>query len=91
MPLRVLGNAPGELAHFEIYGPTCDGTDKLGGRFRLPDAIAEGDWIEIGQHGAYGSTLRTDFNGFHTSGFVAVSDRPMLETPGYSHSHPEAL
>jgi ornithine decarboxylase len=45
--------------------------------------VAEGDWIEIGQLGAYGSCLRTGFNGFDRAAMLDVSDRAMLETPGY--------
>ncbi|MEW6596195.1 MAG: type III PLP-dependent enzyme [Pseudomonadota bacterium] len=85
LPLRLLGGSSGDLVPFEIFGPTCDGTDKLGGAFLLPESVAEGDWIEIGQHGAYGSTLRSDFNGFQASAFVCVDDGPLLDTPGYSH------
>jgi ornithine decarboxylase len=53
------------------------------GPFMLPDDVAEGDWIEIGQLGAYGSCLRTAFNGFDRAALVEVSDRAMLETAGY--------
>ena len=34
------------------------------GPFRLPADMREGDWIELGQLGAYGACLRTGFNGF---------------------------
>jgi ornithine decarboxylase len=45
--------------------------------------VAEGDWIELGQLGAYGGALRTAFNGFDRAGIVEVTDAPLLETPGY--------
>ena len=34
------------------------------GPFLLPNNIKEGDYIELGQLGAYGLTFRTKFNGF---------------------------
>jgi hypothetical protein len=33
-----------------------------------------GDWIEIGQLGAYGAALRTAFNGFDRAQLVEVRD-----------------
>ncbi len=65
-------------------GPSCDSLDVMHGPFMLPDDAAEGDWIEIGQLGAYGSCLRTAFNGFDRAILVEVSDRAMLETAGYA-------
>jgi ornithine decarboxylase len=53
------------------------------GPFLLPADVAEGDWVELGQLGAYGGALRTAFNGFDRAGIVEVTDAPLLETPGY--------
>jgi len=53
------------------------------GPFMLPENIREGDWIEIGQLGAYGACLRTSFNGFDRAVLAEVRDRAMLETAGY--------
>ena len=53
------------------------------GPFLLPEDIDEGDWIELGQLGAYGACLRTKFNGFDGGTTVEVSDPPLLATPGY--------
>ena len=47
------------------------------GPFRLPADIGEGDWIEIGQLGAYGACLRTGFNGFDRARIVEVADMPL--------------
>jgi ornithine decarboxylase len=69
---------------FSLYGPTCDSSDMMAGPFLLPGDVAEGDWIELGQLGAYGSCLRTAFNGFDRATLVEVSDGPMLETAGYA-------
>jgi len=73
----------GELVAFSFFGPTCDSADRMKGPFLLPADAREGDWIEIGQLGAYGTCLRTAFNGFDQAVMVEVDDRPLLETPGY--------
>jgi hypothetical protein len=38
----------------------------------LPEDTQEGDWIEIGMLGAYGSAMQTRFNGFHSSQVATV-------------------
>jgi len=68
---------------FSLFGPTCDSSDLMRGPFMLPEDVAEGDWIEIGQLGAYGACLRTAFNGFDRATLVEVRDPAMLETAGY--------
>ena len=72
---------PGCLTGYALFGPTCDSADAMKGPFLLPATVAEGDWIEIGQLGAYGACLRTAFNGFDRAVLVEVRDRPMLRTP----------
>lgn len=71
---------------FGFFGPSCDSLDVMNGPFMLPDDVAEGDWIEVGQLGAYGTCLRTAFNGFDRAALVEVSDRAMMETAGYELS-----
>ncbi|MBP2290973.1 type III PLP-dependent enzyme [Azospirillum rugosum] len=80
-PFATMTDAP--LEAFSFYGPTCDSADKMNGPFHLPADIQAGDWIELGQLGAYGSCLRTAFNGFDQARVVEVSDLPLLATPGY--------
>ena len=77
------GEADEPLADFALFGPTCDSADRMRGPFQLPADMREGDWIELGQLGAYGACLRTQFNGFGRVEVVEVVDPPMLETPGY--------
>jgi ornithine decarboxylase len=72
-----------ELREFSLFGPTCDSADRMKGPFLLPADIDEGDWIELGQLGAYGACLRTRFNGFDGVLTAEVADPPMLHTPGY--------
>ncbi len=49
----------------------------------LPADMREGDWVELGQLGAYGACLRTRFNGFEGGPTIEVADPPLLATPGY--------
>ena len=84
-PVRLIrpdGAAPSDQpAAFSLFGPTCDSADRMDGPFLLPADVAEGDWIEIGQLGAYGACLRTAFNGFDRARLVEVRDPPLLATP----------
>jgi ornithine decarboxylase len=75
---------------FRLFGPTCDSSDRMQGPFLLPDDVAEGDWIEVGQLGAYGQALRTAFNGFDRARLTEVSDPPLLATPGHDLPRPSA-
>ncbi len=66
------------LTPFSFYGPTCDGIDFMKGPFLLPNNIKEGDYVEIGQLGAYGISLRTQFNGFYSNEIHEVCDKPIM-------------
>jgi ornithine decarboxylase len=65
---------------FRFFGPTCDSADVMRGPFFLPDDVGEGDWIEIGQLGAYGACLRTGFNGFDRARIAEIFDAPLDST-----------
>ena len=67
-----------KLTAFNFYGPTCDSLDYMKGPFLLPNNIKEGDYIELGQLGAYGTTFRTKFNGFYSDTVYQVDDKPIL-------------
>jgi len=69
-----------KMEPFGFYGPTCDSLDVMKGPFYLPKDIKEGDYIEIGQLGAYSRALRTNFNGFGLSVQKMVSDKPLLSS-----------
>ncbi|MBR0665802.1 type III PLP-dependent enzyme [Roseomonas hellenica] len=81
-PVRPLRASAAPLVDYSFFGPTCDSADAMRGPFPLPADMAEGDWIEIGQLGAYGACLGSGFNGFAAPRIEAVRDRPLLETPG---------
>lgn len=66
------------LTPYRFFGPTCDSHDRMDGPFLLPADVREGDWIEIGQIGAYGACLRTAFNGFDRARLAEVGDAPLL-------------
>ena len=67
-----------KLTAFSFFGPTCDSLDYMKGPFLLPNNIKEGDYIELGQLGAYGLTFRTKFNGFYSDQIFELSDKPIM-------------
>jgi ornithine decarboxylase len=77
-PVKSLTEGRGiEETDFAFYGPTCDDADYMAGPFALPADIKAGDYIEIGMLGAYGTAMRTAFNGFGRGAEVEVTDEPM--------------
>jgi ornithine decarboxylase len=83
-PVRLIrpgADAAAEMTGFMLFGPTCDSADVMAGPFPLPKDVAEGDWIEIGQLGAYGACLRTAFNGFDRARIVEVADGALSVRP----------
>jgi ornithine decarboxylase len=84
-PVRLVGREtkPGErLVPFEMWGPTCDSIDYMKGPFLLPASIREGDYIEIGNIGAYGRALASRFNGYGHYDEVILLDEPMYTMYG---------
>jgi len=67
-----------KLTPFSLFGPTCDSLDYMKGPFLLPNNIKEGDYIELGQLGAYGLTFRTKFNGFYSNEIYELNDKPIM-------------
>jgi ornithine decarboxylase len=76
------------MTAFSFYGPTCDDLDHMVGPFMLPDEVKAGDYVEIGMLGAYGSAMRTGFNGFGSHDTVTVTDAPMASAYGQPDSRP---
>jgi ornithine decarboxylase len=87
-PARLVSRPPtkGEtLAPFALWGPTCDSIDYMKGPFLLPAGIKEGDYLEIGNVGAYGRAIAGDFNGYGKYDEVILQDEPMLSLyPAFS-------
>lgn len=80
--IRVDGTLSSHTTPFSFYGPTCDSMDFMKGPFYLPSDMNEGDYIEIGQLGAYGATMRTRFNGFEQHLSAEVVDAPLMSMYG---------
>jgi len=81
LPSKMISNGrvqSKKLTAFNFYGPTCDSMDFMKGPFLLPNNIKEGDYIELGQLGAYGLTFRTKFNGFYSNEIFELTDQPIL-------------
>ena len=81
LPARMIPNGrmtSKKLTSFSLYGPTCDSADFMKGPFVLPNNIKEGDYIEIGQLGAYALTFRTQFNGFYSDKIFEAHDKPIM-------------
>ena len=81
LPTRMIANGRTQskkITAFQFYGPTCDSLDYMKGPFLLPNNIKEGDYIELGQLGAYGLTFRTKFNGFYSDTIVELNDKPIM-------------
>jgi len=81
LPTRMLPNGriiSKKLTSYSLYGPTCDNADFMKGPFVLPNNLKEGDYIEIGQLGAYSLTFRTKFNGFYSDEIFEVQDKPIM-------------
>jgi ornithine decarboxylase len=80
-PVRLVGE-PAESAEplvaFSFWGPTCDTIDYMPGPFQLPARVKEGDYIEIGNTGAYGRAIAGNFNGYGVFDEAILLDQPML-------------
>jgi ornithine decarboxylase len=78
-PVRLLRETESTTrnAEFSFFGPTCDDIDRMAGPFELPGDVGTGDYIEIGMLGAYGTAMRTQFNGFGMTESAIVDDEPM--------------
>ncbi len=80
-----------KLTSFSFFGPTCDSLDFMKGPFLLPNNIKEGDYIELGQLGAYGLTFRTNFNGFYSNEIFEVKDKPIMSLYEKSNEKVDSL
>ncbi|MGE5266068.1 MAG: type III PLP-dependent enzyme [Deltaproteobacteria bacterium] len=84
-PARLVSRAPAKgeaMQAFALWGPTCDSIDYMKGPFMLPAGIKEGDYVEIGNVGAYGRAIAGDFNGYGRYDEAILDDEPMLSLYG---------
>ncbi|KAI9742233.1 MAG: Ornithine decarboxylase [Claussenomyces sp. TS43310] len=49
---------------YTIFGPTCDGIDRISGSIRFEHDLDVGDWLYFENMGAYTKCSATRFNGF---------------------------
>jgi transcriptional regulator with XRE-family HTH domain len=80
-PVRLLGpqeESAEPMMPFSFWGPTCDTIDFMPGPFHLPAKTREGDYIEIGNTGAYGRAIAGRFNGYGAFDEAILLDAPML-------------
>jgi len=81
LPTRMIPNGritSKKMTSYSLFGPTCDSMDYMKGPFILPNNLKEGDYIEVGQMGAYSLTFRTKFNGFYSNKIFEVQDKPIM-------------
>lgn len=80
-PARLVSREPEPeeaVQPFELWGPTCDSIDQMRGPFLLPATVQEGDYIELGNIGAYGRALAGHFNGYGRYDEAILMDEPMF-------------
>ena len=78
-PVRAMGAGgliEGPLRDWTVYGPTCDSADRFPEPLALPAGLAEGDYLEFGNLGAYGRAMASRFNGFGAFDTVIAQDAP---------------
>jgi ornithine decarboxylase len=88
-PTRLISrsvDASDPLVPFELWGPTCDSIDHMKGPFLLPDSVREGDYIEIGNMGAYARAIAGRFNGYGEYDEVILLDPPVLSMYGVENT-----
>lgn len=54
----------GEGVEYSVWGPTCDGIDRISESIRFESILDVGDWIYFEDMGAYTMCSATQFNGF---------------------------
>ena len=83
-PVRLIrdGQASMETRPFKFFGPTCDSIDAVAGPYWLPEDVCEGDYLEIGQMGAYGVAMATRFNGYGDVDIAEVGEPPVASMFG---------
>ncbi|EAQ90659.1 hypothetical protein CHGG_02594 [Chaetomium globosum CBS 148.51] len=69
---RTMYNTPAADAtddgiEYSIWGPTCDGIDRITESIRFPRLLDVGDWLYFEDMGAYTKCSATTFNGFTNS------------------------
>lgn len=74
--VRLQGKVPENLLPFRLAGAACYGNDIMPGPFFLPGDTQAGDYIEMGQLGAYSGSIFTAFHSLPWPEMVSVLDDP---------------
>ncbi|MFH2068724.1 MAG: diaminopimelate decarboxylase [Candidatus Omnitrophota bacterium] len=64
-----------ELVFFDVVGPVCESGDFLGKERLLPNTLKEGDLLLIGETGAYGFAMSSNYNGRLRPAEVLISGK----------------
>lgn len=73
--IRTVQELKGKKNSFEIVGPVCESGDFLGKERLLPESIKEGDLLLVGEAGAYGFAMSSNYNGRLRPAEVLVSEK----------------
>ncbi|QPG97046.1 Ornithine decarboxylase [Epichloe festucae Fl1] len=57
----------GDGVEYSVWGPTCDGIDRISESVRFDSILDVGDWLYFEDMGAYTKCSATQFNGFSNS------------------------
>jgi ornithine decarboxylase len=82
------GSLAGDGVQYSIWGPTCDGIDRITEQIRFDQVLDVGDWLYFKNMGAYTKCSATTFNGFSNEhDVIYVCSEPgakaLLATTGY--------
>jgi diaminopimelate decarboxylase len=73
--IRTVQEPKGSKNSFEIVGPVCESGDFLGKERLLPNTIKEGDLLLVGESGAYGFAMSSNYNGRLRPAEILVSGK----------------
>ena len=73
--IRTVREPKGKENSFEIVGPVCESGDFLGKERLLPESIKEGDLLLVGEAGAYGFAMSSNYNGRLRPAEILVSGK----------------
>ena len=75
--LNTNGRSSSAVIEYSIWGPTCDGVDRIIEKVSFHELLSIGDWLYFEGMGAYTLCLSTSFNGFVNNPIVRyVSSEP---------------
>ncbi|KAK3185722.1 Ornithine decarboxylase [Lecanicillium sp. MT-2017a] len=68
---------PSEGIEYSVWGPTCDGIDRITESTQFSETLDVGDWLYFEEMGAYTKCSATQFNGFsNMHDVIYISSEP---------------